>query len=349
MKSAKARKQAKSREEKSNGAFVALASVQRTGAPKVVRSDAHSRRIVHRELVGSVAGSVAFETTRYVLNPGMAATFPWLSTQAAGWEQYTFHRLKFEYVTRTATSTVGSVILSPEYDPTDPAPTTEAIAAAAMDAVEDATWKNITCDLTPYAMFPLGPRKFIRATMTAGDLRTFDAGNLFLGTVEETGTAAIGKLWVEYDVELYIPQLHPQPTQASSTSFFTTSGNQTYATGVAAVYQNWAAATADGLHLGAPTVGVWTLPAGAYIITMQCMWFDTAAEACTANIALRRSGVAVSQAESNATALANGDGMLTVKAVVISDGTTTVDVLGTMTGAAGTLTLRQAGIVFEAA
>ncbi len=49
-----------------------------------------SHRIVHRELLATISGSVAFATNSYVINPGLSSSFPWLATQAAGWEQYRF-------------------------------------------------------------------------------------------------------------------------------------------------------------------------------------------------------------------------------------------------------------------
>jgi hypothetical protein len=140
------------------------------------------------------------------LNPGLAATFPWLSSQAQAWEEYRFNKLKFCYYTRTGSSTPGSVQLVPDYDAADAAPATEQIASSFQDVVEDAPWKNLECQLASQAMFPMGPRKFIRSGALAAnlDIKTYDAGQLFICTTD--GTAVNwGKLWVEYDVELSVP------------------------------------------------------------------------------------------------------------------------------------------------
>jgi hypothetical protein len=173
--------------------------------PRITQSR-FARRISHREIIGSINGSVGFTVNSFHLNPGVASTFTWLATQASGWEQYTFVSLKLEYVTCTATSTVGSVILSPEYDPTEPEPTTEAEAVNTMDSVEDAAWKTFSCDLSHAAMFPTGPRKYVRTGMVSGDLRTYDVGVLHVCTVGMAGTSMVGKLWADYTIDLCVPQ-----------------------------------------------------------------------------------------------------------------------------------------------
>lgn len=167
----------------------------------------NSTRIVHRELVASIIGSASFAVFQTLaLNPGLAATFPWLSSQAQSWEEYKFNRLKFCYYTRTGSSTPGSVQLVPDYDAADAAPASEQIASSFQDVVEDAPWKNLECSLSSSSMFPMGPRKFIRSGALAAnlDVKTYDAGQLFICTTD--GTAVNwGKLWVEYDVELSVP------------------------------------------------------------------------------------------------------------------------------------------------
>lgn len=330
-------------------AYVATSTRQESGAPKIFDTARFSRRIVHRELVGSVSGSILLTATGYPLNPGMSQTFPWLSSQADGWEQYRFHRLTFSYVTRTATSTVGSVILVPDYDPTDAAPATEAVATSKMGAVEDATWRNIDCKIDPAAMFPMGPRKFIRSSRHSGDLRTYDAGNFFLCTVGEIGTDAIGKLWVEYDVELFVPQTESDGVHGTETSFYCENKAQTYATGVAAVFAE-VNEIYDGLKLGTVAAGVWTPPAGAYNVTAYFKIKDTAAEACTANIVLRVAGTGGYVGASSTMTYAANDAVQTVVTGYFeADGTQAVDFLVTLTGAAGVLTVETCRILFTAA
>ncbi len=188
----------------------AYASGQRTRAPRVTTSR-DSVRIVHRELVASVVGTTAFTVARaFALNPGLATSFPWLATQAQAWERYKFNSLRFEYYTRTGSSTPGSVMLVPDYDAADAAPISEQVASSYEDVTEDAPWKDICCSLRSSALHALGPTKFVRTGALPAnlDIKTYDAGNLFLCTID--GTAVNwGKLWVEYDITLMTPQLNP--------------------------------------------------------------------------------------------------------------------------------------------
>jgi hypothetical protein len=187
----------------------AYAQGQRTSEPRI--SGNYKRtNIKHRELVANLTGTSAFTVANtFALNPGLAATFPWLSTQAQGWEQYRFNRLRFCYYTRTGTSTPGSVLMVPDYDAADPAPISEQVASAYRDVVEEVPWiEEFSCVLDPSSLHAEGPRKYIRTAALAAnlDIKTYDAGQLFLCTTD--GTAVNwGKVWVEYDVDLFVPQL----------------------------------------------------------------------------------------------------------------------------------------------
>jgi hypothetical protein len=195
----------------------AYASGQRTRAPRVT-TDRDSIRVIHRELVSSVTGTPAFAVAAsFPLNPGMSTTFPWLSVQAQAWERYRFNSLKFEYYTRTGSNTPGSVMLVPDYDPADLAPATEQVASSYQDVTEDAPWKDMACFLKPASLHALGPSKFVRSASLDPnlDIKTYDSGNLFLCTVDGTAVPW-GKLWVEYDVTLMTPQLHPSGTTSMS-------------------------------------------------------------------------------------------------------------------------------------
>jgi hypothetical protein len=156
--------------------------------------------------VGTASFTVA---ATFPLNPGMAVTFPWLSGEAVGWEQYRFHRLRFCYYTRGATTDRGSVMLVPDYDAADEAPATEQIASSYENTVEEAPWVEwFCCDMDVKSMTEPGDRKYVRSGSLASnlDIKTYDGGNLFLCTTD--GSAVNwGKLWVEYDVEFFKPQL----------------------------------------------------------------------------------------------------------------------------------------------
>jgi len=108
-------------------------------------------------------------------------------------------------------------MLAPDYDAADAAPASEQIASSYEDVEEDVPWKDVCVELRPAAMYSLGPKKFIRTSALAAnqDIKTYDSGNLHVCTVD--GTAVNwSKLWVEYDVTLYTPQVQAGGTVITS-------------------------------------------------------------------------------------------------------------------------------------
>lgn len=198
----------------------AYSTTNNTGRAHVVRNGGNTCRIRHRELVASIVGSSVFTTSQSMsINPGLSASFPWLAIQAAGWEKYKFHKLRYCAYTRCASTTPGSLMLSVDYDAADNLPDNEFIASSYAGTVEDAPWKDICIDLDTQMLD--GP-KYIRlgglSVLNGGgsDIKTYDGGTMNVFTID--GTAVNwAKLWVEYDVELINPQLPPAGAFASGT------------------------------------------------------------------------------------------------------------------------------------
>ncbi len=320
---------------------VAVSSAQRFPL-KAGTNVRRSWRFQNSELISSVSGTVAFNAVKYPVNPGLSGTFPWLSTEAAKWEQYRFHKLQFRYVTRTSTATVGSVILSPDYNVRDAAPTTEVAATDTQDAVEDSVWKEITCVLDPAAMFPQGPRKLLRSANIAGDANLYDVANFYLCTVEEAGTDAIGKLWVDYDVEFFVPQNSPSDSTApTATSICYMAAAQTFTNAVAATL-NPDNFSYDPLGIGNDSSGVFTPGAGSYLISLQLGVRDTSSETFTGTIELQKNSGTISPYSVVVWAVA-GVASATVPIqgfwLANCNGTDTLRFRITMGGAAGTLSV----------
>jgi hypothetical protein len=202
----------------SRSVAAAYATGQTTRNPKVTRSGVDRTRIIHRELIGSVVGTSLFSvlaSNTFSINPGLSTTFPWLSTQAQGWEKYKFNYLRVCYYTRTGSNTPGSVILSPDYDAADAAPVSEQIASAYHGTQEDVAWKD-NCMIFDQKI--LNSDRFIRTGGIAAnlDIKTYDIANLFVGTLD--GTAVNwGKIWIEYDVTLINQQLNSSGPAGSGT------------------------------------------------------------------------------------------------------------------------------------
>jgi hypothetical protein len=167
--------------------------------------------IRHREFLSNVTGTTSFSIgNTYSINPGLAASFPWLSTQAAGWEQYRFKKLCYRYLTRTGSNTAGSILMVPDYDAADVAPANEQEASTYSDIVEASCWVTSLClELKTSSMDETLKRRFVRTGALAAnlDIKTYDAGQVFICTNDGASSAPWGKLWVEYEIELFCPQL----------------------------------------------------------------------------------------------------------------------------------------------
>jgi hypothetical protein len=184
--------------------------------------------VKHRELIAEIAGSVGFTVqSNFIINPGFATTFPWLSPIANQWEQYHFKELSFHYIGRCPTTFSGSIMLVPEYDILDADPTSKVQASTYLGAVEQSPWTNFSCRLESKALQPMGPKKYVRSGPVLGDLKTYDGGKFLVISQGQVDTAICGDLWVEYDLELYVPQsgsAQAGATSSSTVSMFLSTG-----------------------------------------------------------------------------------------------------------------------------
>lgn len=180
-------------------------TVHENKQPRISRTSYGSCRIQHEELIGSITGTVAFTCSPlYSLNPGIISTYPWLGTQAQGWEQYWYHDVKIKYLTRTGSTTPGSFYMAVDYDAADTAPGGEQSISTYTSVKETAPYREVTLTLRPEY---LKAKKFVRTGFLGPnlDVKTYDIGNLILATVDGT-TVPWGKVWISYDVEFFQPQ-----------------------------------------------------------------------------------------------------------------------------------------------
>ena len=207
-------KQKQGQQRSPKQASVAAAYATRSeGRAPVIKSSRDTCRITHREFIGNINGSNLFSIAQNLsVNPGLSSTFPWLSIMAQAWEQYKFEKLKFVFLTRTGSNTPGSVIMSPDYDSSDVAPISEQVMTTYDGTREDAPWKDNSCVLKTNLLSGAGgPRKFVRtgALQPNQDIKLYDVANMFVATVDGVDGTSWGKLWVEYDVHFWVPQLPP--------------------------------------------------------------------------------------------------------------------------------------------
>jgi len=263
-------------------------------------SRATSRRtqvIEEDEYIGEVSGTVGFGTTVYPLNPGQSSTFPWAYKIAVLYEKYDFEQLEFYYkreVSEYASNgQTGKVILSFDYDASDSAPTSK-------QQVEDTVPHVDGMPSTPTIRLPIdcacirdGPARYVRpgAQPANTDIKTYDAGNLYVSTYGCTGTTVVGELRVRYRCRFSEPVLEPAQSGGGTAgaALVVTSAAAGEAAGATTVYATMFASTqtpivlSNGIGATLATSGLITLPSGRYLITTQAQSFVSSAVAVSAS------------------------------------------------------------------
>lgn len=187
-----------------------------TGPPRVVKTGS-SMVIKHRELVQQLVGSTAMACVHLRINPGNESVFPWLSTSAYYYEMYKFRSLKFIYKPSCPTTTAGTVVITPDYDPRDLRVDTIGKALAAVDAVQTAPWAPVVCNLQAKALHADDAYKYTSARAHAIEARAYDVANVFIFTDGFAAATSSGQIFAEYEIELFLPQVHRGDTDALRT------------------------------------------------------------------------------------------------------------------------------------
>lgn len=187
-----------------------------SGQPTIT-TGSRSVRVQYREYLGEVTTASlagAFNSTTYDVNPANVITFPWLSNIAQQFDQYKPHGIIFEFrSTATDTTTaasLGSVIMSTEYDVTDPTPASkqEMLNSAYSNEAKssDSMLHGIECDPKELQRRVFYTRNLETA---AGDVRDYDLCKTTIAT-QGGGLGAnqsIGSLYIHYDIEFFKEQL----------------------------------------------------------------------------------------------------------------------------------------------
>lgn len=170
--------------------------------------------IKHREFIRDINGTVNFTLQSFPINPGMRATFPWLSNVAKNYDQYRFRGVLFEFKTTSGTAVgstntaLGTVIMATDYNAEEGLfPSKQSMEASqfACSSVPSMSLIHpIECAVTQTVL----PLNYVRSEPPSSteDLRLYDLGNFQIATTGmQSGVTTIGELWVSYDVELYKP------------------------------------------------------------------------------------------------------------------------------------------------
>jgi len=169
----------------------------------------------YREYVSDVAGSTAFNSTVYAVNPANATLFSWLSAIAGNFQLYSFKGLVFEFKSTSAdalnstNTALGTVIMGTQYN----SYATPFANKRDMENSEFAVSTKPSCSVlhaveckpgdlvqSKYYVSPSG------AAAAGSDIRLVDHCNFTIATVGMQAAAVIGELWVTYHIRLILPE-----------------------------------------------------------------------------------------------------------------------------------------------
>jgi len=180
--------------------------------------------ICKEEVVGDVLCGSTGQTIIapvHTFQPGMETMFSWASGQCAGYQRYRVRRAAYRFAPYVGVFSDqgknGKLILYFSYDVNSPLPLDSATAENSKPSLAKmiTEWKteNIL-HLDPMYMQDTQARSKLVRTVDPPDtyaLRDFDAGKLILVTTDFTTSGKIGTLYVQYEIELLIPQPVPDP------------------------------------------------------------------------------------------------------------------------------------------
>jgi hypothetical protein len=180
-----------------------------------MHSNSETMRLCHREYICDINSTTAFTLASYVINPGMATTFPYLNRIAQCFQQYEFKGIVFEFKSTSASAlnstntALGTVMLACQYDASDPAFANKTQVLNEMWSVDGKPCEDV---LLPIECHP--DERVTRlcnlrteANATPAVTTTYDWGKFSIATVGSQAVANVGELWVSYDVLLYKPSI----------------------------------------------------------------------------------------------------------------------------------------------
>lgn len=232
------------------------------------KSQNQSIRIKETERIGTVLGSPLFAVVgNYPLNPGLSGSFPWLSATAAQYEKYKVHKITYRYKNLKGTASDGNILMAFDFDSLDSPPSSAIQMTQYTRCTDGSPWR-----IFEMSIVPTGSELFTRSGIPPGsDLKTYDLGRLFVAAEGCVDSSAHGYLEVEYDIELMkkqSPQTGSSPSSGLGVAYF----NGLMVTPTANGPIGWSAAPTQVTNPLGVTVtlgGIYTVPAGSYMITLQ--------------------------------------------------------------------------------
>lgn len=175
--------------------------------------------IRYQEYLGDIITSATpgnFKIDAYNIQPGLPASFPWLSQIAANYEQYSLEGIVYQFKSTSANAlnsvntALGSVMLATNYDVSDPPFVSKSemlnYEYSSSCKPSESVLHMIECDPKQSVLTELYTRT--GELPSNKDLKFYDLGKFQIATVGFQGTSVnIGELHVTYQVRLLKPKL----------------------------------------------------------------------------------------------------------------------------------------------
>lgn len=251
--------------------------VPETGRPPQIRNTKHSSTIVGEpEYICDVVSSTSFSIRKFVLNPGVSQTFPWLAPQAVGYEQYKPKGIIFEYrptcgdAISSTNNAMGSVIMGTEYNVNLPDfPDKQTM----VDHEYSTDLKPDECGIHPIECLRsrtvLDDLYIRNGTESVPDLKFYDLGNFYIATIgQQTAGVTIGELWVSYEFEFLKPTLASRTTNIPAQHWYWDSSLGAAPSNAGGLTLSNLREVNTSVHT-APSSAKISLPVGSYVCVHQ--------------------------------------------------------------------------------
>lgn len=217
--------------------------------------------VVHeRERVATLSGSVGFALANtFTLNPGLPASFPWLSVIANQFEKYRMSKVVYRFRPSKGSSSPGIVVLAFEPDATDLPPSSALEIAQGLRYADGPVWSDLEL------LVPMKFEGFVRNSAIANsDVRLSDAGKVYVAVEGCADTTICGYIEAEYTIELMMKNAGGSGGRSTNRQVAELTGFYSGVTGV-----NMPVTLGlDGIGLQTTSTSV-TLPAASYLVTVM--------------------------------------------------------------------------------
>lgn len=186
----------------------------------------NANTIQHRESLGVIKSSSAFQRTSLTMNPGLTL-FPWVSEIAGAWQRYKFHGAIIEWipaVSPLSANAGGRVVLSSRYDLTTTPPSSiqeaEVTFGATVGRPMDQMAMPIECKTSMNAVNALNVR--FGDLPVGANAQFFDHCIVDVCNAGQTdGGSDAGEVFITYEIEFLMP-IAEHLTNASVQSYAAT-------------------------------------------------------------------------------------------------------------------------------